>query len=130
MIAVIAPVRAFFLIYLPATALIGLVVGVFQAPGMERNVAYELFLWFVVAVQLVLPTLAIYLSVWFCLKKIPMKIKPDQKWVTGVVVMALTLPVSQALLWGGHALSMEWFLVAVVPAALLSIIVFRPVSRH
>ena len=130
MTTVIAPIPAFFLIYLPATALIGLVVGAFQAPGMERNVAYELFLWFVLAVQLVLPTLAIYLSVRFCLKKIPMKIKPDQKWVTGVVVMALTLPVSQALLWGGHALSMEWFLVAVVPAALLSIIVFRPVSRH
>ena len=53
----------FFFLYVPATALFGLVSGSFQAPGLDRDLAYELFLWFVVAVQLIVPTFLVFLLV-------------------------------------------------------------------
>jgi len=120
--SITASLGLFFSVYLPLTALIGLIAGSFQAPGLERSVSYELFLWFVVATQLVAPSLAAFVGVLFLLKVLVRVFDGRSAGTTRVFSLtatALTLPTIQALAWDGNQISVDWFLVSVIPAALL-----------
>ena len=113
----------FFVFYLPVTAVIGLLLGSFQAPGLGRSLAYEFFLWFVVGVQLLLPTLIMLLLVVGLLKlsqrRTGMQMSTRRLKLTSTVAIGVFIPTFQAFFWQGNQLSMDWFAVCVVPAMML-----------
>ncbi len=117
-------ISLFFVFYLPLSAVVGLLSGSFQAPGHARSFAYELFLWFVVAVQLLAPTFCLFLLVLVVQHFCARLRRGERAWMQrtlSLVLMAAALPVCQALLWGGWQLSIEWVLAAGLPAALLGL---------
>ena len=114
-------------LYIPLTALLGLVTGAFHAPGAERSISYELFLWFVVAIQLLVPTLLVYVGVYFLVTKI-IYLSPTRAPMIASVAFGLGLPLAQALAWGGNELSVEWLIVSVLPAMMLGLMTRFPSS--
>ncbi len=124
----------FLVVYIPCTLIIGLLTGSFQTPGVDRSYAYELFLWFVVAVQLFIPTLLLFLFIVLLLKlscryvKVPTGTIASK--LTVIAMVGTTLPVAQAFVWGAHALSIDWFAVAVVPAVVLGFFMLDPISSR
>ena len=128
----IVNLRRFFSVYVPLTAMVGLATGSFQAPGHDRSLSYELFLWFVVAVQVVGPTLLVFLVVLMLLKVTaayfgatpPLLLK-----TISVVAVVLALPTTQALSWGAEQLSLDWLAVAVFPAGVLGYLIVLPRPR-
>lgn len=128
-----AGVVLFFVVYVPCTATIGLLTGSFQAPGIDRSFSYELFLWFVVAVQLFVPTLLLFLFVVLLLKLYDRYIAAHSDTLAAkvrlIVMVGIALPTMQAFLWGGHSLSIEWFVIAVVPAFGLALSFIKPTEK-
>lgn len=132
-------IALFLFLYLPLTALSGLLWGSFQSPGIERNLFYELFLWFVVTVQLIAPTFVALISVFLLLRVVIWLFDIHQHIFQRALALATTsliLPLIQAWTWGGNHLSVDWFLVAVFPASILSLLIRLPgqgeshVTRH
>ena len=128
-----AGVILFFVVYVPCTAIIGLLTGSFQAPGIDRNFSYELFLWFVVAVQLLIPTFIVFLCVVGLLKLYERYMPAHSDTLVAklglIVMVGVALPTVQALLWGGYGLSIEWFAVAVVSAVALALFFIKPAKE-
>ena len=116
----------FFLVYLPLTLIVGLALGSFQAPGLDRSLPYEFFLWFVVALQLIGPTLLVYLVALLVLRAaaryLPSGVSSRRRLISAALV-GVALPTTQAISWGALQLSIEWFLIAVLPAGLLGYLV-------
>ena len=116
---------AFACVYLPLTWCAGLLIGAFAAPGMSRNLAYESFLWFVLAVQLLLPTLlalAFTNGALFCARRVLRRRKHAIPVWLRMIAVGIALPATQATVWGGHGPSVEFLVVAVFPAAVLGAI--------
>lgn len=124
-----ASLLCFFFAYVPSTAVIGLLVGSFQAPGIQRSFSYEFFLWFVVAVQLLGPTLVTFLIVVALLKFFNKHLVAFSNLMAPrlmlAVVLGVSLPSVQALCWGGQQISIHWFAVSVVPAAALGFLLIQ-----
>ena len=119
----------FFSVYLPLTCVFGLMAGSFHAPGHDRSLSYELFLWFVVAVQLFVPTMLAFLVVLMLVKVSTVYAGATTGSVQRIAVLvfiASTLPTIQAVTWGAYQLSIDWFLVAVIPAGVLGYLVALP----
>lgn len=122
-----------FGVYVPSTAVVGLLMGSFQAPGIERSFSYEFFLWFVVAVQLLVPTLLAFVFALVLLRLCAPFLVTDSSAILSKLIAAVfvgvTLPAVQALVWGGQQLSFDWFAVAVCPALLLGFFVGARTSQ-
>lgn len=116
-------VMSFFLIYLPLTLMAGLFIGAFEVDGADSGAGYEVFLWFVVAIQMIGPTLLVYIASYLLLRGICRNFDPVTRRYCCIVSIGLSLPLLQAVLWQGSSFSASWVFVAVVPAAVLGGIV-------
>ena len=117
-----------FVLYLPMTLLVGLLTRAYQAPGMGFAWAYEVFLWWVIWLQLLLPMLIAYLAAlilsWWVAKWVA---QPMVRWIAGTLVVG-GLMGAQAIVWDGVAITWQWLVVSGLPGVLLAYVLRLPTS--
>ena len=111
----------FLFVYVPLTALIGVIGGFFSSPDAD-SIEYDLFLWFVIAVQLLLPSLIAFIVALAVTKIWQLLVgSGGVRWFLTFAI-TLLLPLTQASLWGGKQIGIEWLVVAVLPAFILALL--------
>ena len=112
-------VLLFLFVYVPLTLIIGLVVDAFKVTGVDDNAGYEFFLWLVVTIQLVVPTIMLFTAIQLVIHVSIHESNTGQRRAAAIAMNGLLLPLLQGFLWTGTSLSLTWLAVAVVPALVL-----------
>ena len=112
-------VLLFLFVYVPLTLIIGLVVGAFKVGGVDDNAGYEFFLWFVVTIQLIVPTIILFTAIHLVIHLSILESNTGQRRAAAIAMNGLLLPLLQGFLWAGTSLSLTWLAVAVAPALVL-----------
>lgn len=118
----------FFLVYVPLTLVIGLLIGAFRVDGAGDAAGYEFFLWLVIALQMIVPTLLLFTVIYFSVCFVGRHSTGVVKRSMSIGVIGLSLPLVQAFLWTGASFSFTWVMVAVIPALIFGGIVKFPTN--
>ena len=109
----------FLFVYVPLTAIVGTLGGYFSSESINTGIDYDLFLWFVITIQLLVPTALAFIA---ALVLVRLWVLVVGRWGARVVLVgavASLIPLTQAALWGGQTIGIEWLVVAVLPALIL-----------
>ena len=108
----------FFGVYLPLTLLLGLTTSAFHVPGVDNPLAYAVFLWMVITLQLVVPSYGVYATTCLVATLVHRRWGYFPARATAYAGL-LTMLILQAGMWSGTHLSLIWVWVCVLPAVLL-----------
>lgn len=128
---ILAKNTIFFLgVYLPLTLLIGILVGAFVVEGADDGLGYEIFLWVVIVLQMIVPTLVAYALIFLTIRTFCLGLTVDARRYISIGSIGLLLPVLQAYLWQGVSYSFTWILVTMLPAVILGGVSRYPIRER
>jgi len=116
----------FFAVYLPLSFLIGLPLGFYESESIGDSTAYSFFVWFLVAVQLFIPSLIVFIVLHFVLVLGLVRVIPNHLGIAAIVLTPLVLLAAHGGIWLPASMTYQVLLVDALPAAILGAVMRLP----